>query len=200
MPRPVPPPWSVSSYREYILKQLNDIEELEKQIADFESILKSRNRVYTIIIKELENIIKKYGKPRKTVIIDAEEIAETEEISEEIPDYPVHIFFTKDGYFKKITPLSLRMSSEQKLKEGDEMKTVVESNNLKELLFFTNKHQVYKTRVSDFEDSKASVLGDYIPGKLQMEEGETTVGMAITDNYAGYMLFVFDNGRVAKVI
>ena len=185
--------------REYILKQLNDIEELEKQIADFESILKSRNRVYTIIIKELENIIKKYGKPRKTVIIDAEEIAETEEISEEIPDYPVHIFFTKDGYFKKITPLSLRMSSEQKLKEGDEMKTVVESNNLKELLFFTNKHQVYKTRVSDFEDSKASVLGDYIPGKLQMEEGETTVGMAITDNYAGYMLFVFDNGRVAKV-
>ena len=185
--------------REYILKQLNDIEELEKQIADFESILKSKNRVYTIIIRELEAIIKKYGQPRKTMVIDAEEIANTEDVKEEIPDYPVHIFFTKEGYFKKITPQSLRMSGEQKLKEGDEMQVVVESNNLKELLFFTNKHQVYKSRVSDFEDSKASVLGDYVPGKLQMDEGETTVGMVITDSYSGYMIFVFDNGRVAKV-
>ena len=185
--------------REYILKQLNDIEELEKQIADFESILKSKNRVYTIIIRELEAIIKKYGQPRKTMVIDAEEIANTEDVKEEIPDYPVHIFFTKEGYFKKITPQSLRMSGEQKLKEGDEMQVVVESNNLKELLFFTNKHQVYKSRVSDFEDSKASVLGDYVPGKLQMDEGETTLGMVITDSYSGYMIFVFDNGRVAKV-
>ncbi len=185
--------------REYILKQLDDIEELEKQVEDFEAILKSRSRVYTIIVKELEGVIKKYGKPRKTKIINSEDVAMVENIAEEIPDYPVHLFFTKDGYFKKITPQSLRMSGEQKLKEGDEFIFTAESSNKKDLLFFTNKYQVYKSRVSDFEETKASVLGDYVPGKLQMEEGETTIFMAVTDDYEGYMLFVFDNGRVAKV-
>lgn len=185
--------------REYILKQLKDIEELESEIENYEAILKSRTRVNTIIIKELEEIIKKHGKARRTKIIDAEEIAADEVVTVEVPDYPVHLFFTKDGYFKKITPQSLRMSGEQKLKEGDELITVAESTNSKELLFFTTKQQVYKSRVSDFDDSKASLLGDYVPVKLQMEEGETTLNMTIVDDYEGFLLFVFENGRIAKV-
>ena len=185
--------------REYILKQLKDIEQLEEEIANYEAILKSRTRVYTIIIKELEEIIKKYGTPRKTKLINAEEVAADEVVTVEVPDYPVHLFFTKDGYFKKITPQSLRMSGEQKLKEGDEFITITESTNAKELLFFTNACQVYKSRCSDFDDSKASLLGDYVPGKLQMDNGETTVNMTIVDDYSGFMLFVFENGRIAKV-
>ena len=185
--------------REYILKQLKDIENLETEIEDYEAILKSRTRVNTIIIKELEAVIKKYGAPRKTKIIDSVDVIEDEAIVEELPDYPVHLFFTRDGYFKKITPQSLRMSGEQKLKENDEIISVVETTNAKELLFFTNKHQVYKSRIADFDDSKASLLGDYIPAKLQMDEGETTVNMTVIDDYVGYMLFVFENGRVAKV-
>ena len=185
--------------REYILKQLKDIEELEAQIADYEAILKSRTRVYTIIIKELEGVIKKYGKPRQTKIINVEDVSEAADAPIEIPDYPVHLFFTNDGYFKKITPLSLRMSGEQKLKEGDEIKNIVETTNAKELLFFTNKFQVYKTRASEFDDTKASVLGDYVPAKLQMEDGEVPVNMVVLEAYEGFMLFVFENGRVAKV-
>ena len=185
--------------REYILKQLKDIEELEAKISDYEAILKSKTRVNTIIVKELEEIAKKYGKPRRTKIIDAVDLAETEEIVEDVPDYPVHLFFTKEGYFKKITPQSLRMSSEQKLKEGDEILRTVDTSNSKELLFFTNKHQVYKSKVSDFDDTKASVLGDYVASKLQMEEGETAIEMVVTDDYAGNLLFFFQNGRVAKV-
>lgn len=185
--------------REYILKQLKDIDELEKQIEDYESILKSKSRVYTIIVKELEGIIKKYSMPRRTKIINASDITSAEDVVEDVPDYPVHLFFTKEGYFKKITPQSLRMSGEQKLKEGDELKIITESTNKKELLFFTNKHQVYKSRVSDFDDSRASLLGDYVPGKLGMEEGETALYMAVTEKYEGFMLFVFENGRVAKV-
>lgn len=185
--------------REYILKQLKDIEELEAKIADYEAILKSKTRVNTIIVKELEEIAKKYGKPRRTKIIDADGLAETEDVVEAVPDYPVHLFFTKEGYFKKITPQSLRMSSEQKLKEGDELKHTFDTTNSKELLFFTNKHQVYKARVSDFDDTKASVLGDYVASKLQMEEGETAIDMVVTDDYAGNLFFFFQNGRVAKV-
>lgn len=184
--------------REYILKRLDDIENLEKQIAELEDILNSRRKVLNIIIKELEEVIKKYGQERKTKIISAEEnkIAVEEEA---VPDYPVTLFYTKEGYFKKITPQSLRMSGEHKLKEGDEIVTTVETTNAAELLFFTDKCQVYKSRANDFEDSKTSVLGDYIPAKLGFEEGEKPVAMIITTDYTGFVMFFFTNGRVAKV-
>lgn len=184
--------------REYILKRLDDIENLEKQIAELEDILSSRRKVLNIIIKELEEIIKKYGQERKTKIISAEENKITVE-EEAVPDYPVTLFYTKEGYFKKITPQSLRMSGEHKLKEGDEIVTTVETTNAAELLFFTDKCQVYKSRANDFEDSKTSVLGDYIPAKLGFEEGEKPVSMVITTDYTGFVMFFFTNGRVAKV-
>ncbi len=184
--------------KEYILKRLQDIEKLEEAIKDLNDILETPKRIKQIIILELKEVIKKYAKPRKTEIIYSSEIDESP-VEEEIPDYPVHIFFTKDGYFKKITPLSLRMSGAQKLKDGDEISQTFETTNAKELLFFTNKCQVYKTNISAFEDSKASVLGDYIPAKLEMEEGETPVFMALTGDYSGYMMFFFENGKAAKI-
>ncbi len=184
--------------KEYILKRLQDIEKLETAIKDLEDILSNPKRIKQIIIFELKEVIKKYAKPRKTQIIYA---AEIEEVSteEEVPDYPVHLFFTKEGYFKKITPLSLRMSGANKLKDGDEISQTFETTNAKELLFFTNKCQVYKSSAASFEDSKASVLGDYIPAKLEMEEGEVPVYMAVTGDYSGYMMFFFENGKVAKI-
>lgn len=184
--------------REYILKRLEDIEALEKEIADMEDILNSRRRVNSIMVKELEEVIKKYGQPRKTVVLyDQSDSGEEEE--EIVDDSPVHLFFTRDGYFKKITPQSLRMSGEQKLKEGDELVLAEESTNAAELLFFTNKCQVYKAKVIDFADGKASLLGDYIPAKLGFEDGEIPVGMVHTKDYKGVLVFVFENGRVAKV-
>lgn len=184
--------------REYILKRTQDIEELEKLVADLEDILAKRGRVGAIIISELEEVIKKYGKPRKTEIIYASDIAEEEE-EEQIPDYPVTLFFSKQGYFKKITPQSLRMSSEQKFKEGDELAQTVVTDNAKELLFFTNRCQVYKARVNDFKETKASALGDYVASTLGMDEGETAVYMVVTSDYSGHMLFFFENGKAAKV-
>ena len=184
--------------KEYILKRLQDIEKLEEAIKDLNDILDTPKRIKQIIILELKEVIKKYAKPRKTEIIYSTEIDESP-AEEEIPDYPVHIFFTKDGYFKKITPLSLRMSGSQKLKDGDEISQTFETTNAKELLFFTNKCQVYKTSISAFEDSKASVLGDFIPAKLEMEDGESPVFMALTGDYSGYMMFFFENGKVAKI-
>ena len=184
--------------REYILKRTQDIEDLEKQVADLEDILAKKGRVGAIIISELEEVIKKYGQPRKTEIIYASDVEEEEE-EEQIPDYPVTLFFSKEGYFKKITPQSLRMSSEQKFKEGDSLLQTVASDNAKELLFFTNKCQVYKARVNDFKDTKASSLGDYVASKLGMDEGETAIYMVATSDYAGYMLFFFENGKAAKV-
>ena len=184
--------------REYILKRLSDIENLEKSVAEMEDIVKSRNKVLRIIIKELEEVIKKYGQERKTAILtDAFEDDSNE--PEVVDDSPVTLFFTRDGYFKKITPQSLRMSGEQKLKEGDEMSQIIESTNAHELLFFTNKQQVYKAKVSDFADSKASLLGDYVASKLGFDEAENAVFMVATNDYKGNVLFVFDNGRVAKV-
>ena len=184
--------------KEYILKRLEDIENLEKEIEDSENILKSKRRIYSIIIKELEEVKSKYGKDRITEIITETEV-ETEEDVEEVPDYPCHLFITKDGYFKKITPQSLRMSSEQKLKEGDEIVAEYDSRNTVELLFFTDKHQVYKSKASDFGDVKASVLGDYVPAKLSMEPDEKVVGMVVTTDYSGYVMTFFTNGRVSKV-
>ena len=184
--------------REYILKRLKDIENLEKSIAEMEEILSSKAKIRKIIIGELNDVIKKYGKERKTNLLYVSEIEE-ESAEEEIPDYPVNLFFTKDGYFKKITPLSLRMGGDHKLKDNDEIIQSFESSNNNDLLFFTDKCQVYKARVSDFADSKASVLGEYIPSKLDMEEGENAIFMVVTREYKGYMMFFFENGKTAKV-
>lgn len=184
--------------REYILKRTQEIESLEKDIEELEAVLGSKSRVKTIIINELRDIIEKYGQPRKSILIYSDEIEEVD-IEEEIPDYPVNLFFTKEGYFKKITPLSLRMSGEQKLKPGDEVTQAQEASNAYDLLFFTNKCQVYKAKASDFPDTKASVLGEYIPARLGMEEGETAVRMVATKDYSGIMLFAFENGKIAKV-
>ncbi len=184
--------------REYILKRTADIDDLEADIKELEAILASKARIKTIIVKELKEVADKYGQDRKSQILYVEDEA-FEDVVEEIPDYPVHLFFTRDGYFKKITPQSLRMSSEQKLKEGDEIVIAMESTNNIDLLFFTDKAQVYKTKASEFADTKASVLGDYIPAKLSMDEGEQAVAMVVTKNYEGMLLFAFENGKVAKV-
>lgn len=184
--------------KEYILKRLQDIDRLEEAIKDLNDILENPKRIKQIIIYELKEIVKKYAKPRKTEIIYSVELEE-ETVEPDIPDYPVTVFFTKGGYFKKITPLSLRMSSTQKLKDGDEIAQTVETANSAELLFFTNKCQVYKSRACDFDDTKASVLGDYVAAKLEMEEGELPVYMAVTSDYSGYMMFFFENGKAAKV-
>ena len=184
--------------REYILKRLEDIEQLQNTIEEMQSILDSKAKIKRIIINELEEVIKKYGAERKTAIVAADEI-EIADSEEPVDNSPVTLFFTRDGYFKKITPQSLRMSGEQKLKEGDKIVQTVESANDYDLLFFTNASQVYKSRVSDFSEGKASVLGDYVAGKLGYDEGESSVYMVATKDYSGFMLFVFDNGRIAKV-
>lgn len=184
--------------REYILKRTQDIENLEKEIADLDDILKSKARIKTIIVKELKAVAEKYGQPRKSLIIYEDTAKYVEEV-EEIPDYPVTFFFTKEGYFKKITPQSLRMSGAQKLKEGDEITQTIEFSNNCDLLFFTDKSQVYKAKASDFSDTKASVLGDYVAAKLAMDEGENAVYMVATKDYKGILLFAFENGKVAKV-
>lgn len=184
--------------KEYILKRLQDIDRLEEAIKDLNDILENPKRIKQIIIYELKEVVKKYAKPRKTEIIYSVELEE-ETVEPDIPEYPVTVFFTKGGYFKKITPLSLRMSGTQKLKDGDEIAQTVETTNSSELLFFTNKCQVYKSRACDFDDTKASVLGDYVAAKLEMEEGELPVYMAVTSDYSGYMMFLFENGKAAKV-
>ncbi len=184
--------------REYILKRTEETSQLEKDIAQLEAVLGSKAKMQAIIIKELEAVVKTYGQPRRTILLYADELQETV-IREEVPDYPVHLFFTQEGYFKKITPQSLRMSGDHKLKEGDALAQTLESQNSAELLFFSDQCQVYKSRAADFDDSKTSVLGDYIPAKMQMEEGERAVYMACTQDFSGYMLFVFENGKAAKV-
>lgn len=184
--------------REYILKRTDETGKLEQEIAEMEDILAHRRKIQQIIIGELRDVIEKYSQPRRSEIVYAADII-VEEEEEDTPDYPVHLFLTRDGYFKKITPLSLRMSGEQKRKDGDEITQTMESTNNRELLFFTNRCQVYKAKVADFDDTKASVLGDFVPAKLGMEEGESVVYMAVTKDYSGFMLFFFENGKVAKV-
>lgn len=184
--------------REYILKRTKDLEDLEKEIAELDEILKSKARIKTIIVKELKSIAEKYGQPRKSIII-YDDVARYEEETVEIPDYPVNLFFTKEGYFKKITPQSLRMSGEQKLKDGDEIIQELEFTNNCDLLFFTDKCQVYKAKADDFAQTKASVLGDYVAAKLGFDEGENAVKMVVTKDYKGMLLFAFENGKVAKV-
>ena len=184
--------------REYILKRTDEISSLKEEIEKLEAILGSKSKVKNIIIAELKDVAKKYGKDRLTSLIDPEEITEVD-LTPEIPDYPVHLYFTKEGYFKKITPLSLRMGGEQKLKEGDSIAFSCESTNTADLIFFTNQCRAYKAKASDFFDTKASVLGDYIPAKLAMEENEVPVTMLVTKDYSGFVLFAFKNGKVAKV-
>lgn len=184
--------------REYILKRIEEIGQLEKEITELQSVLDSKSKVKSIIISELDAVAKKYGQPRKTMMIYQNEIEEYS-AEEEVADYPVNLFFTRDGYFKKITPLSLRMSGEQKLKEDDEVVQHIEDSNTADLLFFTDRCQVYKAKANDFGDTKASVLGEYIPAKLGMDEGENVLYMAVTHDYDGYMLFFFENGKAAKV-
>ena len=184
--------------REYILKRTDEIGELEKDIAEMESTLQSRRKIRSVITSELRQVIKKYSQPRKSILIfPSDEPQEAEE--DDTPDYPVNLFFTREGYFKKITNQSLRMSAEQKLKEGDSITQSVTATNRSELLFFTDKCQVYKTTAADFDDTKASVLGDYLPAKLGMDSGENPVFMAVTTDYQGYLLFAFENGKAAKV-
>ena len=184
--------------REYILKRTDEIDELEKDIAEMEAILQSRRKIRSVIISELRQVIKKYSQPRKSILIfPSDEPQEVEE--DDTPDYPVNLFFTREGYFKKITNQSLRMSGEQKLKEGDSIIQEVAATNRSELLFFTDQFQVYKTTAADFDDTKASVLGDYLPAKLGMDAGEIPVCMVVTTDYQGDLLFAFENGKVARV-
>lgn len=182
----------------YILKRIEEIDSLKEEIADMEDILSSERRVKQIIISELGDIAKKYGKPRKTMFIYGTE-DEVNEAEEEIPDYPVNLFFTREGYFKKITPQSLRMSGEQKLKENDEIIETYDGSNRAELLFFTDKYQVYKARARDFEDGKASVMGDYLPVKLELDPDERIIKMIAAEDYSGTLVMFFENGKCAKV-
>ena len=185
--------------KEYILKQTRAIDDLEKEISDLQDTLNSSRKLKNVIIKELEAVSAKYGKPRRTEIVYETQEIEPEEESEEIPDYPVTIFVSKEGYLKKITAQSLRMSGEQKFKEGDALAFSKETTNRDEILVFTSQYQCYKGRLSDFDDSKASLLGDYLPQKLGMEPGETVVQVVLAGDYKGFVLFFFENGKVAKV-
>ncbi|MBR3290116.1 MAG: topoisomerase IV, partial [Clostridia bacterium] len=186
--------------REYIVKRLADIEQLEADIRDMEDILAHRTRIQRIIIDELTAVAKKFGQPRRTRLLYASEIeAEAQEEAEAIPDYPCTLFFTAGGYFKKIQPNSLRMSSEHKFKEGDFLLRTVEASNNRQLLFFTDKATVYKANAADFADTKASLMGDFVATRLGFDDGESAVYMAVTTDYKGYMVFFFENGKVAKI-
>ena len=184
--------------REYILKRTEETENLEKEIAEMEDVLNSPKKIDKVIIDELNEIIKKYSQPRRTQFLyDVTEEAEVEE--EETESYPVNVFFTREGYFKQITPKSLRMSNEQKLKENDEIVYSAEVSSNSELLFFTNKFKCYKSRCADFPETKASVMGDYIPAKLGMEDGEFPIYMAVTEKFEEMLVIFFKNGKCAKI-
>ena len=185
--------------KEYILKQTKAISELEKEIKELKSILNSHAKLQNVIISELKQVAEKYGQPRKTEIVYESADAAQEDEEEPVPDYPVTIFLSKEGYFKKITAQSLRMSGEQKFKEGDSLRLSMETSNKEEMLVFTDQFQCYKTRLSDFEDGKASQLGDYLPQKLGMDQGENVVQIILPGDYKGFVLFFFENGKAAKV-
>ena len=184
--------------KEYILKRVAETESLADEIADLEDTLAKPARIRRIIIDELTEVRKKYAVPRRTEIVYGHELPEEPE-EEPVDDYPVHLFLSREGYYKKITPQSLRMSGEQKFKEGDDLRQSFETTNAAELLFFTDRQQVYKTRASEFGETKASALGDYLPAKLGMDEGENVIYLALAGDYSGFMLFVFENGKAAKV-
>ena len=184
--------------KEYILKRVQETAALEEEIEDLEDTLQKPARIRKIIVGELEEVRKKYAQPRKTEIIFSHE-AEYEEEPEETPDYPVTLFLSREGYFKKITAQSLRMSGEQKFKEGDGLFRQIEATNNTELMFFTDRQQVYKVRAADFTDGKASLLGDYLPTKLGMDEEEKVIDLVLPGDYSGHVLFFFENGKCARV-
>ena len=185
--------------KEYILKRTQETAALQEEIADLRDILEKPQRVKKLLIGELNQAAKKYGEPRKTSIIHEQEVEEYRE-EDFIEDYPVHLFLSKEGYFKKITPQSLRQSGEQKYKDGDSELQSFEATNASEIMFFTDKCQVYKNKLSDFEDAKASVLGDYLPGKLGMDEGESIIWAVLPGkDYEGALIFFFENGKAARV-
>ena len=184
--------------KEHILKRLYETSQLEKDIKRLEDTLKDKKKIEAIIIKELEGIIKTYPTTRKSRIISDTEVT-TYDTSEEIEDYPVNLFLSKEGYFKKITPLSLRMGGEQKFKEGDRLLETLSGTNREEVIFFTNMQQAYKAKLYEFDDSKASVLGDYLPQKLGMAENEIPIAMALPKGYDGNLIFVFENGKISKI-
>ena len=185
--------------KEYILKQTKAISDLEKEIEDLRSTLNSPRKLKNVIIKELQQVSDKFGKPRMTQIVYETAQAEEEEEEAQVPDYPVTVFVSREGYLKKITAQSLRMSGEQKFKEGDALSFSRETTNRAEILVFTDKFQCYKSRLSDFEDGKASQLGEYLPQKLGFEPGETVVQVVLAGEYKGFILFFFENGKAAKV-
>ena len=184
--------------KEYILKRVQETAALADEIDDLEDTLAKPSRIRRIIVDELTEVRKKYAVPRRTEIVYSHEIEEEPE--EDAPeDYPVHLFLSREGYFKKITPQSLRMSGEQKYKEGDGPSQYFEATNNTELMFFTDRQQVYKTRASEFGETKASLLGDYLPAKLGMDAGENVIFLCLPGDYSGSLLFAFENGRVARV-
>ena len=185
--------------KEYILKRTQEVEALQDEIADLEDTVNSQQRVRQIIIAELEQVKAKYGQPRRTEILFDYAPEESAGEEDEAPDYPVHLFFSREGYLKKITPQSLRMASDQKYKEGDGPFLSWEAGNRDELLVFTDRQQCYKTRLRDFDDTKASALGDYLPTKLAMDPEERAVWACIPGDYSGHLLFFFDNGKAARV-
>lgn len=184
--------------REYILNRTKEIDALREEISEMEDTLDNAKKIRNIIAKELKETAKKYGQPRRTLFFHADEISDIS-TEAEIPDDPMHVFLTKSGYFKKITPASLRMNSEQKLKENDEVCYHEETTNRAEIIFLTSLKQAYKAKLSSFDTSKASVMGDYIPAKLQFDEGEYVTHMIVTKDYSGKLLFVYENGKIAKV-
>ena len=186
--------------KEYILKQTKATSQLEQEIAELQDTLNSQRKLKNVIIKELQQVAEKYGQPRKTEILYNAEESEPDKEEDETPDYPVTVFVSKEGYLKKITAQSLRMSGEQKFKEGDSLAYSVETTNKAEMLVFTDKFQCYKTRLSDFEDGKASLLGDYLPQKLGMDAGENVLQVIFPGDGKGFVLFFFENGKVAKVL
>ena len=184
--------------KEYILKRVQETAALADEIDDLEDTLAKPGRIRRIIIDELTEVRKKYAVPRRTEIVYSHEIEEEPE--EDAPeDYPVHLFLSREGYFKKITPQSLRMSGDQKYKEGDGPSQYFEATNNTELMFFTDRQQVYKTRASEFGETKASLLGDYLPARLGMDAGENVIFLCLPGDYSGSLLFAFENGRVARV-
>ena len=185
--------------KEYILKRVKETASLQEEIEDLEDVLGSPKRVKKIIVDELSEAARKYGEPRRTSIVYDHEIESyTEEDTAEA--YPVHVFLSREGYFKKITPQSLRMADTQKFKEGDSLRQTFETTSSAEIMFFTDKCQVYKTRLTEFDDAKASILGDYLPVKLKMDEGENVIYAVLPGpDYAGALLFFFENGKAARV-
>jgi DNA gyrase subunit A len=184
--------------KQYILRRIEEVDQLKKDIAEMEEILRDKKKIRKIIVNELRDVVNNYAQPRRTLFYYQSDVDDEEEV-DDTPDYPVNLFVSSSGYFKKITPQSLRMSGEQKLKEGDFISQSFEATNKTELVFFSDKAQAYKSKASAFDDTKASVMGDYIPAKLSFDDGENLKTLVPTTDYSGYIVFFFENGKAAKV-